>query len=226
MWDRREVVDFCMTLRCVVGKFESADNIVIGNLTAEMTSQKNIVGTMMNASFCANPIGQGSIPSTLAEDTNPRGKVIMQQPQDIVEEIAESRGEQWFFNHLGFNFGNSRSSVPPNQAIVISSKTGLIGVPQQIEESGITFKTLLDPRLDIKIEPMTQVYIDNKLIRQAKRQLGINPSMLDNSGYYNVSSVRHYGDTRGNDWHTEVIAWSPVYGRAGLEAGLAQEINQ
>ena len=102
------------------------------------------------------------------------------------------------------------------RAQVITPETGLIGIPQQIQW-GVKFKTLLDPRIKVQF-PCYQVKLDSTTIAQLKRTLNTLPSMQDWGGYYNVAGVRHFGNSRGNDWYTEVTSVTPAYGLAGMLA--------
>jgi hypothetical protein len=81
----------------------------------------------------------------------------------------------------------------------VSPKNGLIGVPEQTQE-GVTFRTLLDPRIKL----MTMVKIDNSYIRQMRQEIGQYPALLDQDGQYQAYKVCHIGDTRGQEWYTEV----------------------
>src|ERR1035438_1422534 len=89
----------------------------------------------------------------------------------------------------------------------------LIGTPQQTE-MGVTFKVLLDSSLTIgKLVKLDQSAI--KLIPVFPGQI---PAVLSQNGLYIVAGLRHYGDSRGDPWYSEVIAvnrlWSDVF-RAG-----------
>ena len=89
--------------------------------------------------------------------------------------------------------------VPEGEIIELSPESGLIGVPAQ-NDFGVTIRCLLNPK--IKINSM--VHVDNSLIRNQQFEQGQVVYSLDNDGIYRVVQVTHIGDTRGNDWYTEV----------------------
>ena len=54
--------------------------------------------------------------------------------------------------------------------------------------------------------------LDNTSIAQMKREIGQFPTILDKNSEYIVAGVRHIGDTRGNEWYTDVTAVTRNYG--------------
>ena len=124
----------------------------------------------------------------------------------------------------------------PGEAVVLTGRTGLIGWPDQTE-AGISARCLLNPA--IKCQGL--VKIDNKSINQTQvventfgsfggesvgegETGGVShfPSRQDfrmfasvtEDGYYRVLVVEHVGDTRGNEWYTNLTL---------LEADLSAE---
>jgi hypothetical protein len=91
-------------------------------------------------------------------------------------------------------------------------------------QGGISFKVALDPRVRVTAPPM-KVRIDNSSIVAMKRQLGEFPSMLDDSGIYNVGRVRHVGDSRGNDWYTEIDGFTSPGKKATMLSGNTANAN-
>ena len=59
-------------------------------------------------------------------------------------------------------------------------------------------------------------HVDNKKIEGYKYQQGSPVRSLDQEGIYRAVRIRHYGDTRGDDWYTEIDAIS----QAGLLPGM------
>jgi hypothetical protein len=66
------------------------------------------------------------------------------------------------------------------------------------------------------------VKLDQTLIRQEKIRRGILQTRLDEDGLYRVAGVMHIGDTRGNEWYTEVVA----VGFMGKLAATLDNFNQ
>jgi hypothetical protein len=50
----------------------------------------------------------------------------------------------------------------------------------------------------------TFVHVDSDLVKVNQVQIGQLQQPLDSAGLYRVISLNHIGDTRGNDWVTEL----------------------
>ena len=77
--------------------------------------------------------------------------------------------------------------------------------PSHDKEDGVTFMCLLNPTISIFNPPML-VKLDNTKIRQTALQWGSKGfSRLDQDWMYRVIGVTHVGDTRGNEWYSQVV---------------------
>lgn len=107
----------------------------------------------------------------------------------------------------------------------------IIGTPRQTAQ-GVIFTVLLDPRL-IASTPPIAVQLTNTLFSQylvsPSQGSGNLPTPYStdqgspssaNLVFY-VTQVRHVGDSRGNDWYTEVIGYNTVYAQ-NLNTGALQ----
>jgi hypothetical protein len=210
MWDRDNVVDYRTILHCIVGKLELANSFVAANVK-ELTTQKNLILQMAaNCYFNSGvPLPIESLSDSLNGGGLPRGQVLFGNPRNVLNDIADANNLQWFMSEDGINVGNATANIPKGQALEIAPppKGSIIGTPQQVE-NGIAVRTLLDSRITIENPPI-QIFINNYLVRQAKWVIGEIPSRLDKDGYYNVIGIRHYGDTRGNEWYTDIIGRTP-----------------
>ncbi len=215
MWDRDNVTDFRTTLHCLVGKAEIAKNFVAQTYAAYVT-QTEIVRRMAAASY--RPLTIETLSSNIKSTKLPRGQVLFGSPRDYLNQVARDNNMQWWISGNGINLGDITEDVPRDQALVITPENGLVGTPQQTQQ-GIIFRTLLDPRIRVKLNPPMQVKLDNASIRQRKKQIG-EISLLDQDGFYNVGAVRHFGDSRGNDWYTEVVGYAPAFGKASAMGAL------
>ena len=104
---------------------------------------------------------------------------------------------------------------PPDESLSVPDGTtkSIIGTPKQTP-TGVIFTVLLDPRLKFQIPIQVA-----RLVRTLPNQTAIQPSPsagnmgtpLNTDLSFFVSQVRHIGDSRGNDWYTEVIGYSTTY---------------
>lgn len=134
----------------------------------------------------------------------PRGKVMYGTARDIIRNLADSNGCGWSIQDEKINFVK-QSAYVPGEAVVLTSKTGMIGTPNQTNE-GVDVKCLLNPFIKVG----GRVKIDNALIAQLKVNFQVpgspanNPPPLNADGVYYVLVVEHQGDNRGVEWYTSL----------------------
>ena len=111
------------------------------------------------------------------------------------------------------------------EAIVVNSKTGLIGSPEQID-FGINFRVLLNPNLIIANPPRwIQLDLSQINVKQQRAIPGQNiVPMMPQDGYFKIGGVRHTGDTRGDTWYTDVRGYS-LTGKAGLQLTVPEMLK-
>jgi hypothetical protein len=152
----------------------------------------------------------------LPAGTLPRGKVLYGMARDHLRDMAQSTVSNWSIQSGNLNF-YPKTGYVPGEAIVLSPDSGLIGIPEQTQD-GIRATCLLNPAL--KVGGLVQ--IDSALINQIAR----NPSLTGDRDYENLASrnpvtsdgfyralvVTQEGDTRGNDWKSDLICVAMNYG--------------
>ena len=134
----------------------------------------------------------------------PRGKVMYGNARDYIQAVANTNNLNWSIQDEQIVL-LPESTYLPTQAVILTSKTGMIGTPQQTIE-GVMAKCLLNP----KIKCHTRVQIDNKSVQKFKIDFTTagspanTPASLANDGMYYVWVAEHIGDTRGTDWYTSM----------------------
>jgi hypothetical protein len=146
-----------------------------------------------------------SINPTFSGNALPRGKVFYGLARDVLRKTAGDCNATWSLqdNNLEFVL---KTSYRPGDPIVLTSATGLIGFPQQTQ-NGIIIRCLLNPAIKMG----GRVQIDNNSVQRFRFPLSVSaqaanslvPS-LDADGMYKVLWAQHRGDTRGNDYYTEL----------------------
>ena len=198
---RENVVDYKFTMHCVDGFDILYKNQLKKGLSKGKT-QEDIVREVANSSEVRMPIQY--ITKALKIKTLPRFKMLWGDPTDILRDVAIENDCHWYVSDDTLTFGFLQELEDKANAIVYSPETGLIGSPQQTQE-GVNFRILLDPRIHIK-KPGMQIKLDNSLIRVQKKYVNQPPILLlDQDFYCMVGAFRHIGDTRGNDWYTDIM---------------------
>lgn len=231
IFDRENVVDLVTRFNCI-STLPFLEQQLVSFQRGPGYSQYGFVSDYIENNLGGTP-GQNISPyaaTALKGKQYIRGKTFFGSGHEYVGQIAEDN----FLSH--WNSGGvpnvseiaNPNAVPPVAitygppyppgAKLPANATGqpitrsVIGVPKQ-SPFGCEFTVLLDPRLKVTVPPMA-VKLDNTLISQAKLQPQVGsgssnlPTILDQSGVFIVGQVRHYGDTRGNAWYTEVNGWS------------------
>ena len=147
-------------------------------------------------------VSSGYTPA-LGDQQLPRGKVMYGMARDYMRDSAETTDTSWSIQDGKVQMVPARGYLP-GQAVVLTAKTGLIGMPEQTND-GIRAKCLLNPQLRIG----ARVQIDNKSIIRARvnvsyTAINMIPRVADD-GFYRVLIAEHEGDTWGKDWYTNLV---------------------
>ena len=135
----------------------------------------------------------------------PRGKVMYGNARDYLRQSAQASETTWSVQDGKLQVV-PLTSVLPNQAVLLTSKTGLVGTPEQTND-GIKAKCLLNPMLKIGVR--VKINEENvalaKLPDSSKDATANKPADISKDGIYRLLVVEHSGDTRGNDWYSELV---------------------
>lgn len=198
---RESATDTVLNLVC--GDGDSAYNFAIVNQSLAKGSSPNdqlnaALTSMYQAGIQKNYVG------TLPATKLPRGKVMYGAARDHLKSIADTHGFTWSIQDGQMVFIKDTTYLP-GQATVLTTKTGLVGEPQQTIE-GIMIKCLMNPKLKIH----GRVQIDNKSVQTYKLNLDVPgspanyPVPLSNDGMYYILVAEHVGDTRGQQWYSNL----------------------
>lgn len=144
----------------------------------------------------------------------PRGKVMFGMARTMMREAAETAGCTWSIQDGKIQI-IPLDGYLPGEAVKLTSATGLIGVPEQTQ-LGIQCQCLLNPKIKIG----GRIQIDNASIKQTLSQTPTpgfqlaynqwssvqNFANVSRDGFYRVYVAEHEGDTRGQEWYTNIIA--------------------
>ncbi|UXZ62226.1 hypothetical protein NUJ28_05775 [Burkholderia multivorans] len=190
---------------------DMAYNFAVVNTTLAAGSTPEDHVKVCTAAMVKFGVGEGYRPD-LGGRPLPRGKVMFGMARDYLETVARSTQTLWSIQDGKVQMVPETSYVP-GEIPDINYKSGMVGLPEQTQ-NGITVKMLLNP--SVKIGRL--IHLNNASVQQYEFSLGIqdqpNNGMIatqnkfNTDGYYYVMTNEHWGDTRGNDWYTEVICLS------------------
>lgn len=191
-------------IEIIAGDGDNAYNFaVVSTSLAAGATQTDIVkivaGTMSS---------KGVLPGHLGEFTEvklPRGKVMYGNARNYLRTVALTTFKNWSIQDEKVTFVDNKSYLP-GEAVVLTSKTGMIGTPSQTTE-GVNVKCLMNPNIKIG----GRIKIDNASIAQYKLNLEVvqtaanYPAPLTADGVYFVLVVEHAGDNRGQEWYSTML---------------------
>lgn len=190
-------------INLVAGDGDQAYNFSVVNQTLAKGSSPNDQLNAAMTSMFSQGVGVGYVGS-LHSSKLPRGKVLYGNARDYIKNISDSSGSSWSIQDGKVIF-LPKNAYLPGEATVLTTKTGLVGQPQQTIE-GINCKCLLNPNLKIH----GRVKIDNKSVLQYKLNQLVpgspanTPVPLTHDGVYYVLVSEHTGDTRGTEWYSSL----------------------
>lgn len=135
----------------------------------------------------------------------PRGKVMYGLARDYLRHSARALGASWSIQNGKIQFV-ALTGVLPSQMVVLNSKTGLVGTPEQTAD-GIKVRCLLNPLLQIggKVH-INQSDIAEAALPDTPKDAVVNkPVTIQHDGVYRILTVEMAGDTHGNDWYADTM---------------------
>lgn len=187
---------------------DSAYNFAMSAVSLAAGSTPNDQISEVLKGMAEHSITKGYVPD-MPGNALPRGKVIYGMSRDELRKIARNTQTAWSIQDGKLNM-IPESAYMEGDVPVITSATGMIGLPEQTQ-NGIKVRVLLNPNIKIG----QAVKIDNKSIQGYRFGLGITQqagnllaeqSIKTNSdGLYYVMVADHIGDTRGNEWYSDLL---------------------
>jgi hypothetical protein len=188
----------------VAGDGDRAYNFAVVNATiAKGATQADQVAASV-AAMTPKGVTAGHL-GVLPQEQLPRGKVMYGNARNYLRDAAQTTDHSWSIQDEKVTFVSKKSYLP-GERVVLTSKTGMIGAPQQTNE-GVNVKCLLNPNIKIG----GRIQIDNASIQAFKINLSVPnsaaniPAPLTADGVYYVLVAEHTGDTRGVEWFTNLI---------------------
>jgi hypothetical protein len=155
--------------------------------------------------------------------TLPRGRVYMEMAKDALRDHGAATDTNWSIQN-GKLISISLRGYLPTQAVEINSGTGMIGMPEQTQD-GIQVKALLNSRFQvsglIKLNNADIQQVEIDLDRQSSvKQNAVLPVIDDGSdGTYVIVVLEHTGDTRGDEYYSDMVCIS-LKQPGGITPGL------
>lgn len=161
-----------------------------------------------------------------------RDKVLYGMANLQARYLAKSLNCRWSIQNGKFNLIPDSGYVLTSQSVVkINSETGMIGVPE-VTQDGIRIKTLLNPKLvigqiiEVNNRDVTGALLGGGLLYfdgRLEDLPGFLPKVPRGDGLYRIMVSETHGDTRANDWYSDLTCLSveraPASAAAPVKAG-------
>jgi hypothetical protein len=138
----------------------------------------------------------------------PRGKVMWGLAGAKMNDVCDSSATTWSIQNGVLQIVD-RAGYKAGEVVKINSQTGMVGIPEATEQ-GLEVKMLLNPLIGIG----GRIQINNAEINQTAVRGAMYPkygappqyARTTEDGFYRVLVAEHSGDTRGQEWYTNVVA--------------------
>jgi hypothetical protein len=178
------------------------------SLKAEHTAPKDVVQTLIK--------GMGGIPAgyipQLSSNALPRGQVYFGLTRDCLRKFARDNDCTWSIQDGQIVF-IPQTAYRPGEIPLITPQTGLIGVPEQTQ-NGLQVRVLVNPAIKIgqciKLDSeINKARLGLDLQSQRVNSYLVRSTLKTNTdGLYYVMRADHHGDTRANEYYTDLTCLS------------------
>jgi len=216
MYTRENVTDNRLTLVCVDGSRLYSENFTLFTLGQEYT-EATLTNAVASRAIKPVEVNSEELPPEMDEIKFPRGRTVFGSPSTVVREVTRNARGCFYMDKGQLNIFLP-TDEPGDEIVDVNPESGLIGTPIQIE-NGIRFRTLLNPFITLSNPPKwVKVDLSKVTIQQQRAQIGKDLiSKLPKDGYFQIGGIRHTGDSRGNDWYTDVVGYSLAGAKAGSQ---------
>lgn len=119
---------------------------------------------------------------------------------DLLDKLLPINGVNWREDSGIITFSRIGQADDLINIPVISTGSGLIGIPGQTDKGGVKFRSLLDANLDIG----KAVKLESDVINLSGGGRDKNVSSGNTNGFYKIISVNHNGETRGTPFYSDI----------------------
>lgn len=140
--------------------------------------------------------------SELRKDALPRGRVFYGRPADLLSEQSKTQDAIWSIQDGEVQI-LKRNELLPNEAVLLTGQTGLIGRPERTED-GIEGECLLNPLLRIgAVVKLENSNFNESVIKENKDTKEKTQANMNTDGLYRLISITHSGNNYGGEWSSK-----------------------
>ena len=220
LWERENVTDYKITLHCFVGLEYFYGNHVSMSI-GPLATQAQFIANMAQSAHTTFDTSLVDA-AQLSQVPESRASVAFGSVAKYFQQIGRENDLAFWCGGQSPALGSlvNISTASPDVTYAPPLPVGtaykqdanvtysILGTPRQTTD-GVTFRIMLDSRMILKKNPPVVVQLNMTQIKQIALYPGNLLAPFELSGNYLVAGVRHTGDSRSNEWVTEVVAVTP-----------------
>jgi hypothetical protein len=219
IWERENETDYKLTLNCWVNLVtEDQSGLVHYSVNGPISQADALRGIAKSAGY--DPKTQVYLAASLESKILPRGVAFCGHIREYCQQVAHDNSIPCWIGWGGIvmcalepasQAPDLVYAPPAGASVATEASTGitkytLIGTPEQ-KQQGFAFHVVLDSNLEVGMF----IKLSSALARKTRLVPMQQYPWLLNDIYGVVCRIRHTGDTRGNEWYSEVEAVSPAW---------------
>jgi len=178
--------------------------------------------TAMNDAGSGNNIQLGYVSPSIDQSQTPRSQALFGSPRDVLRDIAQKNNASWHVADGKLNMVAQGDALNTGSAVVLNSKTGLIGTPRLTFQGGISGTCLLNGNItkhgliqlneqDInqQVQASSTGLPPGLAQTPEEAQMMALPAQIAWNGIYTVLSLKHRGNNRSQEWYTDFQTEAP-----------------
>lgn len=120
----------------------------------------------------------------------------------VMDQLSREYNFDWAIDQQELNIVPRGFALEDLPLVEITPDTGLIGSPT-LTELGADFRVLMNPDL----VPGRRVQMRADFVQLGQSGTEFRRVRTTADGIYKIMETRHIGDSRGQDWYTDIIGW-------------------
>jgi hypothetical protein len=192
---------------------EAVNHALINTTLLPGATQRDVVNALL-AVMAPYGITAGTLSARLDGPRSPRGRTLFGLPGDILRDVWQALpGHSWIDSDGKLHVLSDQDPLPV-PTIELNSSTGMVNIPSIELGRGLAVQSLLDYR----VTPGAAIRVNNREVNRIVASQGAQssvdvttvgqlqvtmPEQFD--GLYQVLSVRHHGDNRGQAWYSDIM---------------------
>lgn len=200
--------DYILTLKALDGDAYLNLGFLSGTILSNQSRRAIASQVLRDSNIQLDSAQLDELPETNTVDgsvtKSERAKVLFGKPGKYLTNLSKMGNSSFYIDNNEARFFNPLSTVGQDEAHLINTETGLIGLPEQVSY-GVRVRCLLNPRIRLG----DFIKIDNKSVileEVSEWDTNYQSHLLNSNGIYRVINIDYSGDSRSDNWYCDLTA--------------------